>query len=214
MEEATYYLEQVTITEESEDGYSYEEVPLDDYDSIVEGEEDFEKAVHAVQEQTEAIQAVTERPVLVSKYPVSHKPEVVDDFLRNFLIKMGMMKTLDCFQTEWYEMMHKNQIKSEDAEFVPDVYTHNQLLDNDIRRLKKELDKYKEAAINAKESLVKLQKERDFHRMHHKRVVQEKNRLINDIKRLQVCKPLLKIYYLDVNSRLLNLKMHGGFLLR
>jgi sperm-associated antigen 16 protein len=31
----------------------------------------------------------------------------------------------------------------------------------------------------------KLRKERDFHRMHHKRVVQEKNRLIGDIKRLK-----------------------------
>lgn len=35
----------------------------------------------------------------------------------------------------------------------------------------------------AKETYVKLRKERDYHRMHHKRVVQEKNKLINDIKR-------------------------------
>ena len=31
----------------------------------------------------------------------------------------------------------------------------------------------------------KLRKERDFHKMHHKRIVQEKNRLITDIKRLK-----------------------------
>jgi uncharacterized protein (DUF3084 family) len=30
-----------------------------------------------------------------------------------------------------------------------------------------------------------LRKERDFHRMHHKRVVQEKNKLLSDIKRLK-----------------------------
>ena len=35
----------------------------------------------------------------------------------------------------------------------------------------------------AKDTYVKLRKERDFNRMHHKRVVQEKNRLIDDIKR-------------------------------
>lgn len=34
-----------------------------------------------------------------------------------------------------------------------------------------------------KDSYVKLRKERDYHRMHHKRVVQEKNKLITDIKR-------------------------------
>lgn len=30
----------------------------------------------------------------------------------------------------------------------------------------------------------KLRKERDFHKMHHRRVVEEKNRLIKDMKRL------------------------------
>ena len=31
----------------------------------------------------------------------------------------------------------------------------------------------------------KFRKERDFHRMHHKRVVQEKTKLMNDIKLLR-----------------------------
>ena len=30
---------------------------------------------------------------------------------------------------------------------------------------------------------MKLRKERDFHRMHHKRVVQEKDKLVAEIKR-------------------------------
>ena len=29
------------------------------------------------------------------------RPEIVEDFVRNFLVKMGMTRTLDCFQTEW-----------------------------------------------------------------------------------------------------------------
>ena len=37
----------------------------------------------------------------------------------------------------------------------------------------------------AKDTYVKLRKERDYHRMHHKRIVQEKNKLITDIKRLK-----------------------------
>ena len=35
------------------------------------------------------------------------------------------------------------------------------------------------------ETLEKLKKERDFHRMHHKRVGQEKNKLLNDIKKIK-----------------------------
>ncbi|KAJ8307540.1 hypothetical protein KUTeg_015624 [Tegillarca granosa] len=73
----------------------------------------------------------------------------------------------------------------EDIGVVPDIYTRNQDLDNEIKFLKREVEKYRDAAIKAKETYVKLRKERDYHRMHHKRVVQEKNKLINDIKRLK-----------------------------
>lgn len=48
--------------------------------------------------------------------------------------------------------------------------------------------KFKNAAMEAREAYIKLRKERDYHRMHHKRVVQEKNKLITDIKRLKVGK--------------------------
>lgn len=32
---------------------------------------------------------------------VTQRPEVVDDFFRNFLVKMGLTKTLEMFETEW-----------------------------------------------------------------------------------------------------------------
>jgi len=32
---------------------------------------------------------------------VTQRPELVDDFVRNFLVRMNMHRTLDCFQTEW-----------------------------------------------------------------------------------------------------------------
>ncbi|XP_029461985.1 sperm-associated antigen 16 protein [Rhinatrema bivittatum] len=182
----SFYLEQVTITDASEDDYRYEEVPADDDFSLPEGDEDLEKAVQTIQEQTEDLQLQSQRTTLTSKKPLTHKPEVIDDFLRNFLIKMGMTRTLECFQTEWYEMIQKGLFSAEDIEFVPDVYTHNQLLDVEIKSLRKELEQYKDAASKAGHVTLKLQKEREFHRMHHKRVAQEKNRLINDIKRLKI----------------------------
>lgn len=41
-----------------------------------------------------------------------------------------------------------------------------------------------------------MKKERDYHRMHHNRVAQEKNKLINDIKRMKAhydtYEPLIK----------------------
>uniref|UniRef100_H3B6C1 Sperm associated antigen 16 n=2 Tax=Latimeria chalumnae TaxID=7897 RepID=H3B6C1_LATCH len=191
-----FYLEQISLSEGSEEDFQYEDVSAADDFSLTEGDEDLDSAIKNLQEQTEDAQLVAKQEEQTCKFPVSRRQEVVDDFLRNFLVKMGMTRTLDCFQTEWYELIQKGLLNHEDVAFVPDVYVHNQLLGNEIKSLRKELDSYKQAADKAHGTLVKLQKERDFHRMHHKRVVQEKNRLINDIKRLkkhyESYEPLLK----------------------
>ncbi|XP_019694187.1 sperm-associated antigen 16 protein isoform X1 [Felis catus] len=180
--EGAYYLEQVTVTEASEDDYEYEEIPDDNF-SIPEGEEDLAKAIQMVQEQATDTQILEQKTVLPSKQPV---PEVIEDFLCNFLIKMGMTRTLDCFQSEWYELIQKGLTELRDLGNVPDVYTQNMLLENENKNLKKDLKHYKQAADKAREDLLKTQKERDFHRMHHKRIVQEKNKLINDLKGLKL----------------------------
>lgn len=52
--------------------------------------------------------------------------------------------------------------------------------------LRAELNDAKTIAAKASATWDKFRKERDFHRMHHKRVAQEKNKLILDIKRLKV----------------------------
>ncbi|KAH0621708.1 hypothetical protein JD844_023296 [Phrynosoma platyrhinos] len=92
---------EVTVTESSEDDYQYEEVPADDDFSIQEGDEDLAKALHTMQEQAIDAQIMAQRSGQIAKHSLSETPEVVDDFLCNFLIRMGMNRTLDCFQTEW-----------------------------------------------------------------------------------------------------------------
>ncbi|XP_006867845.1 PREDICTED: sperm-associated antigen 16 protein [Chrysochloris asiatica] len=140
--EGAYYLEQVTITEASEDDYGYEEIPDDNF-SIPEGEEDLAKATQMVQEQATDAFILEKKTVLPSKHA---EPEVIQDFLCNFLIKMGMTRTLDCFQSEWYELIQKGLIELRDAETVPGVYSQNMLLENENKNLKKELKHYKQAA--------------------------------------------------------------------
>jgi len=68
---------------------------------------------------------------------------------------------------------------------VPDIYQKNQQLDDMVKTLRNDLEKARDVASKARGTWDKLKKERDFHRMHHKRVVQEKNRLIEDLKRLK-----------------------------
>uniref|UniRef100_A0A8B9NLR2 Uncharacterized protein n=1 Tax=Accipiter nisus TaxID=211598 RepID=A0A8B9NLR2_9AVES len=90
-----------------------------------------------------------------------------------------------CFFSTRYELVQRGMFTAKDTGLVPTVYTRNQQLEADNMRLRKDLENYKLAANKAKEAFLKMQKERDFHRMHHKRVVQEKNKLICDIKRLK-----------------------------
>ncbi|KFO13751.1 Sperm-associated antigen 16 protein, partial [Balearica regulorum gibbericeps] len=174
-----------TITDDSKDDYQYEEVPADDEFSLQEDDEDLSKALQTIQEQTEDARILALQSVLSSEKSVSEIPEAMDDFFCNFLVRLGMSRTLDCFQTEWYELIERGVFTAKDVGLVPTVYTRNQQLEAENMRLKKDLEDYKLAANKAKEAFLKMQKECDFHRMHHKRVVQEKNRLICDIKRLK-----------------------------
>nr|XP_021142291.1 sperm-associated antigen 16 protein isoform X2 [Columba livia] len=193
---------ELTITDDSKDDSQYEEVSADDEFSLQEDEEDLAKALQTIQEQAEdarILENLTElctegaewgcvkalQSVLTSDKSVSEIPEAMDDFFCNFLVRMGMSRTLDCFQTEWYELVQRGVFTAKDIELVPTVYTRNQQLEAENMLLKKDLESYKLAADKAKEAYLKMQKERDFHRMHHKRVSQEKDRLICDIKRLK-----------------------------
>ncbi|KAM6332821.1 sperm-associated antigen 16 protein [Podargus strigoides] len=134
--------------------------------------------------------------VLTSETSVSEIPESMDDFFCNFLARLGMSRTLDCFQTEWYELIHRGVFAAKDTGLVPAVYTCSQQLEAENEHLRKELENYKLAVNKVKEAFLKMQKERDFHRMHYKRVIQEKNKLICDMKRLQAhyasYEPMLK----------------------
>ncbi|CAN0270274.1 unnamed protein product, partial [Hapterophycus canaliculatus] len=113
------------------------------------------------------------------------RPSVVDDFIRNFLIKVGLTRTLDSFNTEWYELQAKGRLGEEYTTKVPDIYLRNEELDEQVVALRQEVTKMKAIAERAQGTWDKFRKERDFHRMHHKRVVQEKGRMATDLKRLK-----------------------------
>merc|ERR1719293_492078 len=68
---------------------------------------------------------------------------------------------------------------------VPDIYARSHGLYEEVVALRGEVERARQVAGTAKDSWDKFRKERDFHRMHHRRVVQEKNKLIVDLKRLK-----------------------------
>ncbi|BFZ22703.1 hypothetical protein BsWGS_25742 [Bradybaena similaris] len=179
-----FYIEKVEVPLDSDDEFQYEEILVDEDILTSELDEDLDAAVRTIREANEDAEAKVHRDSIV-RPSIALKPEVVDDFVRNFLVKMGLMRTLDCFQTEWYELQDRGVLKHAIIGTTPDVYTQNLELEHEIVFLKSEAVKFRNAAEEAKEIYLKVKKQRDFHRMHHNRVVQEKNKLIDDIKRLK-----------------------------
>eukprot|EP01006_Ploeotia_vitrea_P056064 TRINITY_DN68062_c5_g4_i1.p1 TRINITY_DN68062_c5_g4~~TRINITY_DN68062_c5_g4_i1.p1 ORF type:complete len:602 (-),score=53.96 TRINITY_DN68062_c5_g4_i1:1525-3279(-) len=168
---------------DDDDDYNYEAVDLGEEDDIsdIDEEENFQDAQRHVQmtKEREAPQAV--RPA------VTRQPEVVDDFIRNFLVKSGLTRTLDTFEAEWCEMQSRMAQQSDGISnmLVPDVYQQNAKLIAQIEMANDDLKRNKATLQKAQDSAVKFKKERDLHRRNHQRVVQEKGKLTKDLKRLE-----------------------------
>ena len=178
-----YYLEQVTL-DDDDDEYEYAEVEVDEEEEEGEDDEDLEKVMATIQSKADGASPARTR-VEPARGEVTRRPEVLDDFIRNVLLKMQMGETLDMFQREWHRMQAEGKLSSGDMGTVPDIYLRNQQLDDQLKDMGAEIEKMKQISAAAKGTWDKFRKERDFHKMHHKRVVQEKNKLVVDLKRLK-----------------------------
>lgn len=160
--------------------FTYEQMD-DDNENDNADDDELERALASIQSKHKNLNTTQYTPDSITHV----RPAVVDDFIRNFLIKAGMKKTLDTFNSEWYELQSKGRIPAELSENVPDIYLRNEDLDQQARGLREQVEKMREVAARAQSTWDKFRKERDYHRMNHRRVVQEKNKLIDDIRRLK-----------------------------
>jgi sperm-associated antigen 16 protein len=196
-DEELQVLERVELSDDSDDDFTYAQLTLDDEDENGSStknnsdndeieDEDLETALASIQAgSAEPRPPHAGDPSMKTHPRTAVRPSVVDDFIRNFLIARQMKRTLDEFNTEWYEKQAKGQLKEEDIGVVPDIYLRNLELDEQVKSYQQEVEKMKSIADKAQGTWDKFRKERDFHRMHHKRVVQEKQKLVVDMKRLR-----------------------------
>jgi len=94
-EDAAYFLEAVTLEDDEDDGYEYTEVEVEEHlDEDIEGDdadEDLEQALRSM--KTKEIGAVPSKPD-IPRPAITKRPEVLDDYIRNVLLKLGMVR---CF---------------------------------------------------------------------------------------------------------------------
>lgn len=149
-------------------------------------EEDFEEAMRQAASATVSIR----KPGAFKQQIIPKIPEAVDDFLRNFLRRAGLSRTLKSFEAEWYNSAQKLLAESltmaaTGVFFLPDAVTHKQLLRSELQRVRRETDLLRQEVLVAGDSLVRMHRERDFHRLQYRRAAEDKNRLIEDFKQLK-----------------------------
>ena len=121
---------------------------------------------------------------LESAVEIVSKPTVIEDFIRNLLISNEMHDALDVFQREWYNKLQRDDEITAIAK-IPDIYIQREKLEASVKTLRANLERMESVTERVKNTWDGLRKERDFHRMHHRRVLQEKKELIKQLKRLK-----------------------------
>lgn len=94
-----------------------------------------------------------------------------------------MKKTLDQFQTEWYELKATGELDISKLPIIPEIYQRNQQLSDQLAVLQEELDEARIIAEKARSTYDKLRKQRDYQKINHRRVQQEKAKLNTDAYR-------------------------------
>ncbi|XP_040013034.1 sperm-associated antigen 16 protein [Xiphias gladius] len=151
-------------------------------------EEDFEEAVR----EAASVPAARGKSGLPEPRIIPNIPEVVDDFLRNFLRRTNLSRTLSSFEAEWYSSARKPPTATltpgtppTGTLFIPDALAHGRLLQSELERVRAETDLLRQEVLAAGESLARMQRERDFHRLQYRQVSEDKRRLLEDFKQLK-----------------------------
>uniref|UniRef100_A0A3Q1J5C4 Uncharacterized protein n=1 Tax=Anabas testudineus TaxID=64144 RepID=A0A3Q1J5C4_ANATE len=145
-------------------------------------DEDFEEAVK------EAASAAPARRKLImpQQQVIINIPEVVEDFLRNVLRRAGLTRTLKVFEAEWTDrLLRETPTTAAGVSFIPDALTHRQLLQSKLDTVRGETDTLRREVLAAGETMVRMQRERDFHRLQYRRVAEDKNKLMEDLKQMK-----------------------------
>ena len=81
--------------------------------------------------------------------------------------------------------MREGRVKSPSGQDMPDVYRENVQLQDRVAQLLEGVETLKRESAQVHAEMEKLRKERDYHRMHHRRILQDKAGLVGELKREQ-----------------------------
>lgn len=176
-EDVPYKIEKVEVPQ-PDDNLVIREIKVDDVP-----EEDAHESLSDTIQQVQ-VDEIIQRSAARQQPGLVERPELPEDYVRNYLLRKGMTKTLHSFQTEWYEMEFKDLHTDPAPEAVPDCYLEVARLEGEIQKLTNDLGATQSKGFNTTAASAKLKKERDYHRLAHRQIKQEKRQLQNEISQL------------------------------
>jgi len=176
-----YYLEEVAISETSSRG-TLSPLPLIVSIKDTPGDGDLGHVQKLADEKIADERARAEKAKDLELVDLGPQPEMIDDFIRNYFANMGLTKTLAQFQAEWFELEQKGEITALNKGKVNTIYLENQELNQELNRARHENRQKTHKLDEMRDAFVRLRKERDYHKMHHGRLEQEKTGLLNKLK--------------------------------
>lgn len=138
----------------------------------------------------------------------SSHTEAADEFLRNFFIKFGMTKTLESFQIEYYEKKANGETMECD---IPEVYSRNLELSDQLASLQQQLDEARIISEKAKSTYDKLIKQRDYQKINHRRVQQEKSKLNKQMNQLKKVYENNQVKFKELTQKYENVRKEKSF---
>ncbi len=118
-------------------------------------------------------------------YAFTKDKERADVYIKNYLMKFDMEKSLKILEQEFFELLSKGEIHIEEIPNVPPVYIQSEIYQENIGNIQKELDDAKIYAEKANSLFIRLSRAKENEKIRHRRVQQEKKLLIKDIDKMK-----------------------------
>ena len=159
--------------------YGLSQEALSEINESEENEIDFENLESFIIEKKTKVYEI-DKP-----YSFCKGAERADVYIKNYLMKFDMNKSLKILEQEFFEMLSQGIIDMDKISNVPESYLESENLQEKIGNIQKELDDAKIYAEKANSLFLKLNKAKENEKIKHRRVQQEKVKLIREIEKLK-----------------------------
>ena len=112
-------------------------------------------------------------------------------YISSLLSRASLAHSLAAFQTEWHDRLSSASSSSSappastlPLDLTPDLHLNSQL-HSQLEALSTRVSSLSSSLTSCQQRASSLLHQRDFHRLHHRRVVEEKQRLERDLRRLE-----------------------------